>query len=322
MFKKIVSLLLCVVITATMCVALCSCKDDKGSEYPVTIGEVTIKEEPLNIVVLSDCMADVISYMGYDIKMVGKSVECDQQFISVVPMVGTAVEPNVESIISYETDLVIAEDTLSETAKASLAEAKIPVITLSKASSFENLKSLYSTLGTALGGNVTGKKQGEDAYNELMQTITDYESAVPSNVVKTACYLYLDEQGALCTLTQGTIEYEFFSHCGAINVLMSQQTPQVDIENLKISTPSYIFYDDQAVLDYLNNDPDLANMGALSKNNTYQIKKSDFYRQGVTYEDLIYHVVDFMFGEHKDTPDEATPEQATTTETETDSAAQ
>lgn len=314
MLKKVISLSLCILMIATTALTFCSCKGEDSKEYPVTVANVTIEKEPMNIVVLSDCLADIISYMGYDVKMVGRSTETDQEFLSVVPIVGTASDPNVNAIVSSETDLIIADSSLSENSKKSLAATSIPVLTLEKANSFEELKALYTNLGTALGGAISGKKQGIDSYDELIKTISDFKDAIPQEAVRSACYLYLNENGELCTLIKGTIEYELFSYNGAINVFNSQETPQVDLELLKISTPTFIFYDDQAVLDYLNNDINLSNMGALKNDKTYQVKKTDFYRQGTTYEELIYRMIEFMFITSEATQDEATPDDVTTTE--------
>lgn len=309
MLKKTLSLLLIVVMILTMTLCLCSCKNDENAEYPVTIGNVTITSEPLNIVVLSDDFADIISYMGYDIKMVGRSIECDQEFLSIVPIIGTAQDPNVDSILAYETHLVIADNTLSDSAKSALAESNIPVISFEKPNSLEELKALYTSIGTVLGGNVTGKAQGENSYNELITTLSDFEGAIPNDIVKTACYLYIDENGSLCTLTSSTIKYELFNYCGAINAFSNQQEPQVDLEQLRISTPTFIFYDDEAVLDLLNENSELSSMSALKNANTYQVKLSDFERLGTSCEELIYHMIEFMFIEDEATPDEKATEQ-------------
>ena len=311
MYKRGISLFLCFVLILTMALPLCSCKDNDGDEFPVTIGDVTIAEEPLNIVVLSDCMADIVSYLGYDVKMVGRSIECDQQFLSVVPIVGTSESPNVDSIVTNETDLVIAESNLSDSAKTALAENNIPVLTFEKAKSFEELNALYVNIGKALGGNVSGKAEGQSSYDNLVDTISDFESAVSGDIVKTACYLYLDESGKLCTFTKGTIEHELFSHCGAINALDFLETSEVEAEVLKLHTPAYIFYDDEAVLNYLKADSELYDMSAITNGQALQIKKSDFSRQGKTYEEILYTMMGFMFLD-KSTPDEATPNDVQT----------
>ncbi len=311
MYKRGVSLFLCIILIFTMAFSLCSCKDKDGDEFPVTIGDVTIAQEPQSIVVLSDCMADIVSYLGYDVKMVGRSVECDQEFLSVVPIVGTSENPNVDSIVSSETDLIIAETGLSDSVKTALSDNNIPVITFEKAKSFDELNALYVNIGKALGGNVSGKEQGQLSYNGFIDTISDFESAVSGDIVKTACYLYLDENGALCTFTKGSIEHELFSHCGAINALDFLETATVEPEVLKVSTPSYIFYDDEAVLNLLKADSELSTMSAVTSNQMLQIKKSDFSRQGKTYEEIIYTMMGFMFLD-KSTPDEATPDNAQT----------
>lgn len=308
MFKKTLSLLLTVIMILTMALCLCSCEKGENAEYPVTIGDVTITEEPLNIVVLSDCMADIISYMGYDIKMVGRSIEASQEFLSIVPIVGTAQEPNIDSIITYETDLVIAENTLSDNAKSALADTSIPVVTFENANTLDQLKALYINIGTVLGGNVTGRAQGETSYDELITTLSDFKDAIPNDIVKTACYLYIDENGSLCTLTSGTIEYELFSYCGAINVFSKQEEPQVDLEQLRISTPSFIFYDDEAVLQLLEESSELSAMNALTNDHTYQVMLSEFNRQGTSCEELIYHMIEFMFIEDTATADEVETE--------------
>lgn len=318
MCKRMISILLCILMIFGTTLCLCSCKDEKSDEYPVTVANLIIENEPLNIVVLSDCLADIISYMGYDVKMVGRSVETDQEFLSIVPTVGTATDPDVDAIVANEADLVIAENTLSESAKTALETNKIPVLTLSKANSFEELEALYVNLGTALGGNVTGRKQGQDSYASLTKTLGDFKDAIPNDAVKTACYLYFNENNELCTLTKNTIEYELFTYNGAINVFASQETPLVDLELLKMSTPSFIFYDNEAVLSYLKNDAELSTMGALSNNKTYQVALKDFSRQGTTYEETAYRMLEFMFITSKATPDQATPEEATTaTQSET-----
>lgn len=309
MFKKIISLILCIGILSSMTLLLCSCKDDKNDEYPVTVGNVTIEDEPTNIVVLSDSLADLISYTGYDVKMVGRSIECDQEFLSVVPLVGTETDPNVESIVSYETDLVIAEDTLSDSAKQQLTDNGIKLLTLKQPTTLDELKATYVDLGTALGGKVTGKETGENSYNELVDTVKTFRSTISPKDIKSACYLYLDDTGALCTFTKDSVEQKMFSYCGAIDIFKSQETPQVDLELLKVGTPSCIFYDSEEVLTYLKNDPELCDMAALTNNETFLLKKSDFERMGVTFEENIYQMIQFMFGKDA-TPDEATPQEA------------
>lgn len=309
MYKRIIASIVTICLFVTISAFLPGCSKEKSSEYPVTIGNVTINEEPRNIVVLSDCLADIISYIGYDIKMVGKSTSCDQEFLSIVPSVGTAEEPDVDAVINYETDLVIADNSLSSGAKSKLEEAGITVISMLNAESMTELEALYVNLGTALGGNITGKSQGQESYKALLDTLESFKSTVPNSVIKTAAYLYINDEGALCTFTSNSIETELLSYCGAINVFSSQETEQVDLSQLKMSTPTYIFYDDENVLNYLKSNDELSTLSALTSNRVFQIPKKDFSRQGITYEDTIYFMIDTMFVKSEATPDSATPNE-------------
>ena len=114
--KKIVSVFLASALAVSACAGLAGCSGD-NKNYPVSVADITIETEPKDIVVLSDETADIISYLGYAKKMVGRSDEVTQNFLSVAPSVGSAANPDVEKIKSYATDIVFADDTLDENAK-------------------------------------------------------------------------------------------------------------------------------------------------------------------------------------------------------------
>lgn len=306
--KRIISILLAVIMLLSTTALLGGCSSEDSKEFPVTIGNVTIKQEPKNIVVLSDILADVISYIGYDVKMVGRSLECDQKFLAVVPVVGSADNPSIDSIMDFETDLVIADNTLTDKARKKLEEQNITVITLVRAENLDELKTLYANLGAVLGGNVTGRAKGEEAYDDLIGTINTFKGTI-DNVVKTAAYLYLNEQGELCTFTKGSIESIIFGYNGAMNVFSNQEEAVINSEELKMATPTFLFYDNDEALTYLMNDDLLSNLSALKANRVCKIPLRSFSRQGITYEDIVYTMIDTMFVEHDDaTPDEATAE--------------
>ena len=311
MFKRSISILLSIIMIATMGMCLCACNSSDADNFPVTINGITINEEPKNIAVLSSEHADIISYIGYDVKMIAKSNECDHEYFERVPSVGFEATPDIESIIAFGADLVITANPLPKEAQKKLNDNNITVVNLSVAKKFSDTKTLYQNLGMLLGGKVTGKEKGINAYNELLDMLKEFKVSVPKDIITTACYLYIDDNGKLCTFTKDSVEYSTFSYCGAKNALATQQTPQVDIEKFKFTTPSYIFYDNQAVLDMLNSNPDLASLSAIKNNNLMQISKNDFRYLGITFYDTIYSMMDFMF--FKDaTADEASADVAAT----------
>ena len=309
--KKILSVILAVLILSSCAVLFSACSGSKSGEYPVTIGDITVKSEPKNIVVLNDNLADIISYIGYDVKMVGRGIACDQDFLKVVPSVGSADNPSIDTIQSYETDLVIADNTLNEKSRAKLEEAGITVISFETPNSFEELETLYVNLGTVLGGNVTGSEKGAEGYEDLISTLASFKKAV-SGVIKTVAYLYIEQNGQLCTFPAGSIQAEILSYTGALNIFANEETEVIDPAQLKMGTPTYIFYDSEDVPGYLRNDESLSTLSALTSERTAMIPLKNFYRMGTTMEDTVFNMTNIMFVQSETeaaTPDEVAPSE-------------
>jgi iron complex transport system substrate-binding protein len=303
--KRAVSLLIVCALLLSCAAIFAGCGGEKNKDYPVTVGDITLEKEPQSIVVLNDGVADVISYIGYDIKMVGRAVTCDQSFLRVVPSVGTPENPAVDTIIQKGADLVIADSTLHDKVREKLENAGIIVITVDNATDLAGVKELYLTLGSLLGGAVTGHDKAEKAYNDLFDLLAQFTTAT-SDVVKTAAYLYLDESGQLCTFTKGSIEQRIFKYAGAVNVFSNQETPVVDTTELRLGSPGYIFYDDEAVLEYLNSNENLYRLHALVNNKLYQLPLNSFHRYGNTLEMTVYEMIDYLNRQDEATPDEPT----------------
>ena len=301
-------LALCILLSCAIVFTGCSGVDTSGN-WPVTVGGATIEKEPQNIVVLNDCFADIISYIGYDIKMVGRSDECDQEFLHVVPSVGAAASPDVNAITASEADLVIADSTLGADAKASIEEGGAKVAILDVPTTEEALRQTYIDLGTALGGSVDGSQKGADGYDDLLEMLSTMNTAT-SNIVCTVAYLYLDGSGQLCTFVKGTLEYKFFNYNGNTNIFANQTEPAVNPDELRIGSPNYIIYDTEEVLDALYADEEYAHIHALVNDGTLMIPKKAFSRCGTSAEQAIYDILSFIEKDSKGTPDEATPDIA------------
>lgn len=302
--KRILSIALALCMLLSCAVFFSGCSNTKGGEYPVTIGDVTIETEPQNIVVLNDVFTDIISYIGYDIKMVGRSSECDQDFLYVVPTVGPAAAPDVNIIKKAEADLIIADNTLGESVRERLQAEGITVLTLDTPKNEAELKQLYIDLGTVLGGNITGSAKGEKGYTDLLEMLSTLNTAT-SNVVQTVAYLYMNENNELCTFVQGTLEYKFFNYNGNSNVFANQKESKVNTMELRIGSPNYIFYDSEEVLAYLATDENTQNLAALANNRICQIPKKAFSRFGASTEEAVFEILNFIEKDSKATPDEA-----------------
>lgn len=304
--KKIVSVFLASALAVSACAGLAGCSGD-NKNYPVSVADITIETEPKDIVVLSDETADIISYLGYAKKMVGRSDEVTQNFLSVAPSVGSAANPDVEKIKSYATDIVFADDTLDENAKKELTDAGIMVLNVASPETTTELETVYLTLGKILGGSVDGAKTGEDSYKDLIDTMKTYKAEVNSNVSKTICYLYL-EGDKLHTLHSGTYGDMLLGYTGAVNAAVNVSESEIDTKILKIANPDYILYDNDATLQFIKNDSDLKGLKAVKNKQTLMISQEEISRMGTTSLFTLNKIMNFMYPDRLKKNTDATSE--------------
>ena len=136
--KKSLLALALVIVTAVTGLAFSSCSSD--SEFPVTAGNITIKAEPKNIIILNKNDADIISCIGYIDKLAGRSDSVNQKGMELVPSVGSANDPSYSKIKKLKADVVFADDTLKSDTKKKLQSSGITVISHEKADTVEQLK--------------------------------------------------------------------------------------------------------------------------------------------------------------------------------------
>lgn len=279
MSKKILAVILALMMITTSAFGLTSCS--QGSEYSVTVGSVTVGAEPNSIVILSKNLADIISCMGYDIKMTGRSDAVTQKGFQVVPSVGDESAPNVEAIAEIGAEIVFAESNLDPAVKEQIEEKGITVAIFDDAQTLKQLKSMYEKIGSILGGNITGKSQGAEAAKELFDTMKEVKDAVIEEpVVKTICYVYLEDD-ILKTMNTGSWGSAMLNYTGATNVFKQAESNIVDNKTFLLSNPVCIFCGSEETVEYLKNSIELRELDALSEN-TFVVPYEDITMQGYT----------------------------------------
>ena len=318
MKKNIISISLVIVLVLSVITTFTGCSDEN---YPVEVANLVIESEPENIVVLDAPTADIIDYMGYSVKMVGRSDEVDQEWMSVVPSVGSATNPDVDAIKNSDTDIVFATENLDETVKESLKEADITVVTMSHANTLTQLDTNYLTLGKILGGRVEGGNKGVDSYDKLFSEMGDVKnsvSGISSSTLYTVCYLFY-ENNTLKLMTSGTYGDALLGYTGAVNTAVNIDESTVDVNTLRIANPNFIFYADEATLNAIKADAVLSKLNAVVTNKMLMITYDDMSRQGTTALNTLDKMVSFMYPSLKTNTesttvasDSTTTQQATT----------
>ncbi len=295
--KKLITILLAGVLALSVMLTFAGCG---SGDYPVSVANLVIDSEPENIVVLDPVAADIIDYIGYEVKMVGRSDEVDQEWLSVAPSVGSAVSPDVNAIISSEADIVFATEELSDPSRQSLEDEGITVVTIAEASTQTQMETNYKTIGKILGGEETGVAKAEQAYSDLldnMQQIMDsVDSARESDIPYEVCYLYMEDD-MLKMMTSGTYGDMLLGYTGAVNIAVNVTDNAVEVSTLKVANPEYVFYGDEATLEYAKRNDTLNSLSAFKDNKTLMITPDQMSRQGRTAIETLQTMVDFMYPE-------------------------
>lgn len=322
--KKIIAGILCLAVVFGAAFVLAGCGD---SNYPVKVANLTIEKEPKSIVVLDPNSADIISYMGYDVKIVGRSDQVDQKYLSVAPSMGSSERPNIQNIIDSGAKVVFANDDLAPDSKKSLENDGIAVVMMSVADTPKQLETNFHTLGKILGGNTDGKSKAESSYNKLISSMEerkDKATATPESTLDTVCYLYF-EDGMLKLMTSGTYGDMLLGYTGAVNVAVNISENKVDVNTLKVANPNYIFYADEDTLKAVKGDNVLSQLAAVKAGKTMQITKEEMSRQGFTALETLDKMIGFIHPELAQktaTPDSAQPAKKAADQKATQPAAQ
>ena len=304
--KKIVSILFLISVLVSSAALLCSCGGEP--EFPVTIGNITIEKEPGNIVILDKNLADIISAIGYDVKMVGRSDEVNQKGLEVVPSMGTAHDPSVTNIIKAKTEIVFTGDSLNDADIQKLEKADIIIARFESANTLKQLRTLYVKIGRMRGGNNTGRVAAVKAFKEIRDTLTAVKSAAKRDkTVSTLAYLYA-ENGVLKTVTDGCWASTVLDHTGSINVFKNSESDVVDIDKLMLANPNHIFAADKTVLKYLTTSDVLSGLDALSEN-TFVIPLDELRLQGYTSLDVTQKMLDGITKTTNDGTDDENSEE-------------
>ena len=288
--KRPLAALLGILLVLSICVG-CGPKGDISSgvaeqDFPVTVNEVTIQDEPKGVVVLSPNLAEVIMALGYEMQLCGKGAACTQEDLSVLPDM-TLDDP--QSILGVGADLVLTEDAPSEEQKQGLNDAGIDVVTIAPATSREDFTRLYREVGSCMMGGVKGYERGEKIAEGIFSTIDDISRQIPqTDTPVSVCYLSDVEGGVV---TGDTLEGKLIECAGLINAASDGAGNHMDVETLLMVQPQYIFCP-TGLKDTLAQTDQYKDLTAVQEGRVYEMDPSLMEWQG----NGVISAVSFMAG--------------------------
>ncbi len=294
MKKRVLSIILLSLMIFSF--ASCSFKSSGTvrEDYPITFGNVKLEDTPKRAVVLSDNIADIIYACGYERYIVGISDECTQEELRKIDKVGSVNNPDFDKIKSLSADIIILDNTPSDSILNSIRETNIPFLIMSKASDENSLISLYESVASIFGGKITGKSKGNKTITNIIKNMQEINSEIPdSDVVTTICYIY-DTEGK--AVTGDSFISNVLEYTDTINIFNNNTDGLYVKESLKLADPTYIICD-VGVKEQLTNDELLKNLTALRENKVLEISADEISRQGRCMLQNITKIVYFIYPE-------------------------
>jgi iron complex transport system substrate-binding protein len=249
--------------------------------YPVEVidsnGDViTIESEPEKVVSVAPNLTELMYELGAEDKLVGRSDYCDYPAEVVdIPSVGTIYEPNIETIIEMEPDVVIVSTHFDDDNTAKLTELGIPVVTLYEEENVEGVYDMITTLGTVINKNA----EAAECVADMQATIADVEAAVDGLDEPTVYYVVGYGEYGDYTATGETFIAGMLDIAGGDNIAKDATGWSYSLESLIEADPDIIVISEYSKDDFMSQEA-YSELSAVKNGNVYTLDTNMLDRQG------------------------------------------
>ena len=288
--KKLLSLLICLAMVLCF-ICGCSPKDPYGNKaFPVNIGGAKISKLPTHIAVLSPGIYAVLN----DILETDANVVAVSDYTALdlknLTAVGTADEPDINTIVGLSCDLVLTNSKLSQENADLLSNQGVPVAVVSAPTTFDGLQEYYRQLACLCLGNVAGYATSNTVYENMIAQINQVSTDITD---KKSAVLLLDEK---IVATSGTVGDSLLTYAGFDNAAKNLQTMEIDFSTIKDLNPSVIFCD-SLILDSIKSSTDLTEIDAVKNNCVFGISVLSIELLGSGIYDSAKQMREYVYGE-------------------------
>ncbi|NLU83183.1 ABC transporter substrate-binding protein [Rhodococcus sp. HNM0569] len=241
------------VLALVAVVTLGACSSDTGGDrpagtiendgtYPLTVPSgdttITIDAQPASIVSLSPSATEMLYAVGAGDQVV--AVDDQSNYPEGVPSTSlSGYTPNVEAVLGYEPDLVVASDDAGDLV-AGLARAKVPTLLLPAAATLDDVYTQIERVG-AVTGHVA------DAAGVVASMRSDIDAVVaglPPRAQPLTYYQELDD--TYFSIADTTFIGGVYAMLGLRSIAPGPDAyPQLSAESILAANPDLIFLADQ-----------------------------------------------------------------------------
>lgn len=247
--KTILTRIVAAVISAVLCILLCSCSEvnetipagpataspqtEAESPFPITISSVTLEKAPETVASLSPAVTEIICELGFKDKLSGKSCYCDYPAdISALSEIGSAANPDINAILTLKPELVVTQSPIAKKDITALNDAGTAVLILSAPDSMDEMEDLYRSIYEIFCGVTEAEDAVIDAVFEPIYSKLANENGTVKSFV---CIL----SSGLAVASNSTFQGSFLSYFGR-NCAAETDSFAISAEEIKEMNPEYI----------------------------------------------------------------------------------
>lgn len=249
-----------IVVMAVCFFAGCTDRVEKRKTGKITVMDdmgrkVTIFENPSRIISLSPSNTEILFALQLEEKIVGVTEFCDYPpEAKTKQKVEGFQNPNVETIVSLNPDLILADSLSGKERVEILEDYGIPVVVL-------NPKSVRDVLeDIKLIGNITDRRDEAEQLTDFMEKKIQEAADKTRNCQRPKVFYLLEVQGGFWTAGSGAIIDELIYLAGGENIASTSNIKGWGIYNLE---------------DIIKNDPDIIIISSHSGVTSEQLSKRD-----------------------------------------------
>ncbi|QEN07999.1 ABC transporter substrate-binding protein [Oceanispirochaeta crateris] len=235
------------------------------------------QEYPRKVVSLGPNMTETIFALDRGDLLIGRTDFCDfPEEVSLIPSVGNLIEPNMETIVNLDPDLIIASTHVSLEVLEKLESFGIPTVMIYGEENFDGMKSVISGCATLLNA--------EEEGTALLQDISTRLEAVGQRVSQMryhpSCYYALGfGDGGDWTAGGSTFINELLSLAGGKNIAADQSGWSYSKELLVSKQPEIIILNRGLKKEFLSL-PVYDGLKASLNDRVFEIDENILVRQG------------------------------------------
>jgi iron complex transport system substrate-binding protein len=273
--------------------------------FPLTVTDgagrqVTFDAAPEHIVSLSPSNTEILFAVGAGELVVGDTEYCDYPSeAALLPKVGgySADSISIETILSLEADLVLADGSGQEAVIEALEQADVHVIALDAAS----LEEVYANI--EMVGKITGHAVDAttlvDDMKARVAVVEEKVASIPEEDRVTVFWEIWDEP--LMTAGPNTFIGQMIEMAGGVNIFagLTEDYPQVSAEEVVESNPAFILgpdsHGDKLIAEQLAVRPGWDQIDAVMNNNIFLIDGNISSRPGPRIVDALEAIATSLY---------------------------